>query len=65
MVKKQTADQAYQAERNEALRAIEGLKMRLETHAANQARHKDSQADWGYAGDLAHLNGILSELLPD
>ena len=57
---KQTAHQAYQERYQEALELVTRIRRQLTTHKAQEAKEP---RHWGYAGDLAHVNSELKQVL--
>jgi hypothetical protein len=55
-----TAAEAYQAQRAKIAEKMVEIAKGLELHAQRQA---DDARNWGYAGDLAHVNELLSQVL--
>jgi len=60
MMKKETAHDAFLNEYEEVISKLNKLKIAVETKAMKEAV---DQRNWGHAGDLAHINGRLDELL--
>lgn len=57
---KPTAAECYSARHAEAQSLLKLISRRLEEHKAKQAKEP---ADWGYAGDLGHVNNELAYIL--
>jgi len=57
---KQTAHQAYQERYQEALELVTRIRRQLTAHKAQEAKEP---RNWGYAGDLGHVNSELKQVL--
>lgn len=57
---KRTADGAYWQHRNRIAGRIDEIRKALDEHGKRQ---RSSPTDWGYAGDAAHIDEQLVEIL--
>ena len=55
-----TAHDTYVERHAQVTAKIEKVKVMLETHAMREAV---DQSNWGFAGDLGHIDNLLSQIL--